>query len=263
MKKSYIFISCIFTFLSTSINAKHTNVADPVVEIVESYVKLINSIKKDNTIDKVLNLYSEQYSGNTTYVRLSGGIVKKSYKKDDIKNQLNDILADENYNLKVKVNKILYSNQKERAGTISELLDFESIIDNKLAEKGTILMNIVIVIQKGEWKVIQNNMVRVSEVKDIGDCICHIFEKGDTQFVTELYYPAGVEYTHKLEAFRITSNEKNRVIKSNNKTFIWENKSDQLIWDKKELGIVKQPKQAIELLIRKMNIETCSTVIFR
>jgi len=245
------------------INANNTNVTEPVFEITASYVKLINSIKKDNTIDKVLNLYSDQYSGNTTYVRLSGGIVKKNYKKENIKNQLNDILTDENYNLKIKINRILYSNQKEKAGTISALLDFESIIDGKLAEKGTILMNIVIIAQKEEWKIIQNNMVRVSEVKDIGDCVCHIFEKGDTQFVTELHYPAGIEYTHKLESFRITSNEKNRIIKSNSKTVVWENKTNQLIWNQNKLGIAKKPKQAIELLIQKMNVETCSTVIFR
>lgn len=124
-------------------------------------------------------------------------------------------------------------------------------------------MNIVVAEQKGKWEIIQNNMVRVSEVKDIGDCVCHIFEKGTTQFVTELYYPAGVKYTHKFEAFRITSNDKNRIIKSGGKTFVWQNNSNKLILDQEELGIAKTQKQVIQLLIKKMNTETCITIIFR
>ena len=165
-------------------------------------------MEKDNTTTKVAELYSEQYSGNTTYVKLSGAIIKKDYTKADIIKQLDDIIQDENYILNLKMNKILYSVQKATAGTASVLLDFESFIDDKVAEKGTLVMNIVIVKQREQWKIIQNNMVRVSESKDIGDCVCHIFEKGSTQFVTELYYPAGIKYDHKFETFRITSNDK-------------------------------------------------------
>jgi len=233
MKKSYILLCCMITFAYGTASANTIKNVDPVIEIVESYIKHMNSIEKKNVIPKVLELYSEQYSGNTTYVKLSGAIVKKNYTKGDIKIQLNDIVQDGNYSLKIKINKILYSTQKETAGTVSALLDFESFIDNKIAEKGTILKNIVAAKQNGQWKIVQNNMVRVSELKDIGDCVCHIFEKGSTQFVTELYYPAGVKYDHKFEAFRITSNQTNRIVKSEGKIFVWEN-TNKLILDNKE-----------------------------
>ncbi|WP_120752615.1 hypothetical protein [Aquimarina sp. BL5] len=263
MKKYYILLCCILSLLCTTASANKIENVDPVIEILESYIKLMNSIEKDNSVTKVLELYSEQYSGNTTYVKLSGAIVKKNYTKENIRFQLNDIIQDGNYSLKIKLNKILYSTQKETSGTVSVLLDFESIIDDKIAEKGTILMNIVAVQQKGQWKIIQNNMVRVSELKDIGDCVCHIFEKGSTQFVTELYYPAGVKYDHKFEAFRITSNEENRIVKSGGKIFVWENNSNKLILNKEELGVVKTPKQMVQLLIQKINAETCASIIFR
>ncbi|WP_299315906.1 hypothetical protein [uncultured Aquimarina sp.] len=263
MKKSYILLCSIITMVYATASANKLESVDPVIEILESYIDLMNSIEKDNSVSEVLALYSEQYSGNTTYVKLSGAIVKKNYTKDNIRFQLNDIVQDGNYSLKIKTNKILYSTQKETAGTVSALLDFESIIDDKIAEKGTILMNIVAVQQKGQWKITQNNMVRVSELKDIGDCVCHIFEKGSTQFVTELYYPAGVKYDHKFEAFRITSNEENRIVKSGGKVFVWENNSNKLTLNQKELGVVKTPKQMVQLLIQKMNTETCASIIFR
>ncbi|GAA3516856.1 hypothetical protein GCM10022393_33670 [Aquimarina addita] len=263
MKKSYILLYIMMTCLYTNIYASKTDNVDPIIEVVESYINLMNSLEKDDAVTKVLNLYSEQYTGNTTYVNLSGAIIKKNYTKEHIKSQLNDIVQDGNYNLKIKMNSILYTIQKESAGTVSVLLDFESFIDTKIAEKGTILMNVVVAKQKEQWKIMQNNMVRVSEVKDIGDCVCHIFEKGSTQFVTELYYPAGVKYDHKFEAFRITSNEKNKVVNSGGKTFIWENNSNKLSLNQEELGVAKTPKQVVELLIKKMNTETCATIIFR
>ncbi|WP_271782978.1 hypothetical protein [Aquimarina algiphila] len=263
MKKPYILIGCIITFLCASVYANKTDKTDPIIKTVESYIKRMNALDESNSIAKVLDLYSEQYSGNTTYVNLSGAIVRKNYIKENIKTQLEDIVQDGNYSLKIKMNKVLYKSQKENAGTISALLDFESFIDSKIAEKGTILMSIIATQQKGQWKIIQNNMIRVSESKDIGDCVCHIFEKGSTQFVTELYYPAGVKYDHKFEAFRITSNQENRIVKSSGKTFVWENSSGKLILEQEELGIAKTSKQVVQLLIKKMNIETCATIIFR
>ncbi|MFL1897075.1 hypothetical protein ACJRPK_15330 [Aquimarina sp. 2-A2] len=263
MKKSYILLCCMVTLLCKTVSAKSAVTSDPVIEIVASYIKYMNSLEKDNTAEKVLNLYSEQYLGNTTYVKLSGAIVKKSYTKGDIKIQLNDILEDSNYSLKLEMNKVLYNVQKETAGTLSVLLDFESLIDDKIAEKGTILMNIVASLQKGQWKIIQNNMVRVSERKDIGDCVCHVFEKGNTQFVTELYYPAGVKYDHKFEAFRITSNDKNRIIKSGGNTFIWESKSNELFLNEEKLGAARNPEEVVQLIIKRLNLETCDNIIFR
>lgn len=135
MKKPYILRSCVITFLCTTVYANKVSDVDPTIKIVESYINLINSIEEDNSATKVLDLYSKQYSGNTTYVKLSGAIIKKNYTKEDIKIQLDDILEDENYSLKVKMNKVLYNQKKESAGTISVLLDFESFIDNKVAEK--------------------------------------------------------------------------------------------------------------------------------
>ncbi|MDA7717021.1 hypothetical protein N8834_00730 [bacterium] len=248
---------------SYTLFASNTNTDTPVVKLLNSYVSMVNSLDKEDVTAKILDLYSDRYSGNTTYVKLSGAIIKKQYNKEDIKAQLNDIIMDGGYTFKIKLSKVLYSNQKESAGTISALLDFESFIDSKLAEKGTILLDIVAVVKNEKWVIIQNNMVRVSEAKDIGSCVCHIYEKGSTKFVTELYYPAGVSYDHKFDAFQITSNSENRIIKSGAKKFIWKNDSGDIILDNKTIGKAKDPKNAIMLLVKKANTEPCRDIIFR
>ncbi len=260
MKAPYFITTCIL-FIGKTFYANNSGNDLQVIRTLDTYIGLINFLNEDGA-KEILELYSEQYSGNTTYVNLSGAIVKKTYTKEDIKNQLTDIVEDGNYSLKFSKNNILYSAQKKSAGTIAVLLDFESFIDNKTAEKGTILMNMVIVNQKGKWKIIQNNMVRVSETKEIGDCICHIFEKGTTQFVTELYYPAGVKYDHKFEAFRISNEGKDRIIKSGDNRFIWQD-NDKVFLNQKELGFASKPKKFIELIINELNSKTCINTIFR
>ena len=53
------------------------------------------------------------------------------------------------------LDKTVYESQKEGSGTVSALINFESKIDGKVAEKGTILMNIVATKSQGEWKITQ------------------------------------------------------------------------------------------------------------
>lgn len=261
MKKFYLFFS--FSLLIFhSLLAQSVDENSPIHSLLKTYVSQTNSLNEENSAQKVFDLYSEQYSGNTTYVNLSGGIIKREYTKSDIKKQINSILQDEEYGFVLKLDKILYSNQKENAGTISALLNFESYIDKKVAEKGTMLINFVAVSQNNKWKIIQNNMVRVSEEKDIGDCVCHIYSKGDTKFVTELYYPAGITYEHTFESFQFTTNGSSRIIKSPKQTYAW-NRDNKILLEKKEVGIARTQKEAIELLIKDANKPPCTNIIFR
>lgn len=262
MKKIYLLISC-FLLVFQITEAQNSKTATPTHKLLKSYINSVNALEKEGNTKKVLDLYSDRYSGNTTYVNLSGGIIKKAYVKEDIKKQLDDIIQDNEYSFSLKLNKILYGNQKDNAGTISALLDFESYIDKKVAEKGTMLINMVAVSQNNKWRIIQNNMVRVSEAKDIGDCVCYIYAKGDTKFVTELYYPAGVTYDHKFESFQFTSNGSGRVIKSLGENFVWETGNNKILLEKKEIGSAKTQREAIEILIKRKNQEPCANIIFR
>lgn len=261
MKNFYIMICCLL--ISQITTSQDNKSSTPSHDLLKSYINSVNTLEKDGNAKNVLNLYSDLYTGNTTYVNLSGGIIKKTYSKEDIKRQLEDIIQDDEYSFQLKLNKVLYSNQKEKAGTISALLDFESYIDKKEAEKGTMLINMVASSQNNEWKIIQNNMVRVSEAKDIGDCVCHIYAKGDTKFVTELYYPAGVTYGHKFESYQFTSNGNERIIKSLGETFVWNAGNNNITQNEKMVGTATSEKDAIKLLIKRANQEPCADIIFR
>lgn len=260
MKKITYFFSALFIFcvLNQGFAEHHT----PVKKLLTDYINAINSLGKTGIKQDVLNLFSKDYSGNTTYVRLSGSIIKKSYVKKDIALQLEDIIND-NYRFNLSLNKVAHLIQKEKAGTISALVNFESSIDNKIAEKGTMIVNIVGHIERdGIWKIVQNNMVRVSEEKEIGDCICYVYDKGSTKFVTETYFPAGVEYSHKLESFNITTKGDIRTIKTNNKEFSWDVPSKNLTLKGETIGKASMVKEAVKLAIKNMHKDNCVKVSF-
>ncbi|WP_299898159.1 hypothetical protein [uncultured Aquimarina sp.] len=234
---------------------------EPIKKLLMDYIAKMNNLEKGAKKNSVLLLFDEKYSGNTVYVNLSGALVRKEYDKKHISSQLDDIINDDNYSFKLKLENIVFQSQKENAGIISAVVNFESFIDKKLAEKGTMLMDMVAVKVNERWKIVQNNMVRVSEAKDIGECVCYMYGNGDTKFVTEVYFPAGLEYDQKLESFQITKKDGVRVIKTHSEEFAWKGNGG-VYYNGKSIGKTKEPKKAIQAAVKKLYKDSCVNVIF-
>ncbi|MFC5048175.1 hypothetical protein ACFSTE_02020 [Aquimarina hainanensis] len=261
MKKITIIIVALLTSFSVQ-NIKAADYDEPVRKLLSDYVNMVNGLNQGVDKETVLELFSESYVGNTAYVRLSGTVVRKRYKKEDLARQIDDIVGVNKYKFRLSLDKVLYVSQKERAGTISALVTFESLVDGKLAEKGTMLMNLVGTYQSEGWKIVQNNIVRVSETKDVGDCVCYVYAKGSTKFVTEIYFPAGVEYGQDFVTFRVTTKDEDRIIKSGNKDFVWSKETGELTYKGASIGTAEDSKKAIEAALKDMYKESCLKILF-
>lgn len=259
MKK--IILLLLISFLSYNSYGGFDNDGEPIKLLLMDYINKINALEKGAKKSDVLYLFDDKYSGNTVYVNLSGALVRKNYTKKDISSQLDDIVNDDNYSFKLMLDNIVFQSQKENAGTISAVINFESFIDKKLAEKGTILMDIVGIKMNSEWKIVQNNMVRVSEAKDIGDCVCYMYGNGQTKFVTEVYFPDGLEYGQKLESFQVTKKDGVRLIKSHSDEFTWRG-NGSLFYKGKSIGKVENSKQAIEQAVKELYKDSCAEITF-
>ncbi len=235
---------------------------EPIKKLLVDYINKMNALTQGTQKEDVLRLFDEKYVGNTVYVNLSGALVRKNYEKKDISNQLDDIIGDNNYKFKLTLDKVVFQSQKERAGTISAVVVFESFIDKRLAEKGTMLMDLVAIRVNGGWKIVQNNMVRVSEAKDIGDCVCYMYGKGSTKFVTEVYFPSGLEYSQEFDAFQVTSKEGKRIIKSDNNEFYWSRDTGKLTFKGDQLGKAENAKKAIEFVLKDLYKDSCVNIVF-
>lgn len=235
---------------------------EPIKKLLMSYINKMNSLSQGAKKSDVLVLFDEKYSGNTVYVNLSGTLVRKNYDKKDISSQLDDIINDNNYSLKLFLDKVVFQTQKERAGIISAVINFESYIDKKLAEKGTMLMDVVAIRVNGGWKIVQNNMVRVSEAKDIGECVCYVYEKGTTKFVTEVYFPSGLEYSQEFDAFQITTKENKRIIKTDSNEFYWDRDTGKISFKGNQVGKGENARKAIEIVLKDLYKDSCVNIVF-
>ncbi|MEW7277739.1 hypothetical protein ABW636_04005 [Aquimarina sp. 2201CG1-2-11] len=261
MKKITLVLLLMFLF-SNVIYSKEFNEKDPVKKLLVDYINKMNALTQGTQKEDVLELFDGKYSGNTVYVNLSGALVRKDYSKRDISSQLDDIINDNNYSFKLTLDKIIFQNQKEIAGTISAIINFESSVDNRLAEKGTMVMNMVVVRVKGTWKIVQNNMVRVSEAKDIGECICYMYEKGTTKFVTEVYFPSGIEYSQELNAFQVMTKNEKRIVKSESNEYYWNKNTGKITLKGGKIGQTSDSKKAVQYVLKDLYKDSCVNIVF-
>lgn len=234
-----------------------------VTTLLKSYISASNALNETKDVNNVLNLFDKKYINNIAYVGLTGVVNKSSIDYNQLTKQLEDNLKNANYNFKMTIGQIVYESQKQSAGTVSAVINFESTIDGKTAEKGTILMNIVAALVQDEWKIINNNTVRVSETSEIGNCVCYLFSKGDSFFNAETYYPAGVKYDREYISYRVSVKEGKRTIvnRSNNKVYTWLENGDVLDNGKK-IGSAETSDQAIQSVLTSVYSETCTVMNF-
>jgi hypothetical protein len=233
----------------------------PVTKLLKSYISNSNQLRQTKQVNNVLSLFDDRYRNNIAYVGLSGIVKRSSIGFEQFAEQLDENVKNKNYNFQMSIEEIVHESQKERAGTVSALVNFESKIDGKVAEKGTILMNIVASLVRGDWKIIHNNTVRVSEGSDIGNCVCYLYAKGSTMFNAETYYPAGVEYDREYQSFRVTSRDGQRIIKANDMSYNWESNGDILDGGRK-IGNADNSDAAIKLVLTNIYSETCTKINF-
>jgi len=233
----------------------------PVTKLLKSYIANSNQLCETKQVNNVLSLFDDRYKNNIAYVGLSGIVKRSTIGFEQFSEQLADNVKNKNYNFHMTIGEIVHESQKERAGTVSALVNFESKIDGKVAEKGTILMNLVASLVRGEWKIIHNNTVRVSEGSDIGSCVCYLYAKGSTMFNAETYYPAGVEYDREYQSFRVSSRDGKRIIKGNDTTYTWAENGDVLDAGRK-LGNAKSSDEAVKVVLTSVYSETCTKIDF-
>lgn len=233
----------------------------PVTRLLNSYIKASNDLSATKQKNTVLALFDDRYKNNTAYVGLSGVVKRSTTGFEQFSAQLDENIKNKKYNFNMSIRDIVHETQKEKAGTVSALVNFESKIDGKVAEKGTILMSIVATLVRGEWKIIQNNTVRVSEGKDIGNCVCYLFSKGTSFFGAETYYPAGVEYDKEFQSFRVGTRDGRRVVKGDDKDYAWEENGDVLDGSRK-IGSASTPEEAVKVVLNHLYAESCTKIDF-
>jgi len=257
-KIKHAFLITLFSFSITFAQEK------PVTTILKSYINATNSLGKSQDPSSVLSLISNNYQNNTAYIGLTGVLNRSTTTYAQLEEKLTEDIKNENYNFTMSLKETVYETQKERAGTVSALINFESKIEGKVAEKGTILMNIVATKINEQWKITQNNTVRVSEESEIGNCVCYLFSKGESFFSAETYYPAGVKYEREFKSYRVGSKDGKRAIVNrgnNNKAYFW-NKNGDILDGSRKIGSAETSAEAVQIVLSSVYGNTCTKIDF-
>ena len=236
----------------------------PVTVLLKSYINATNNLGSSQDPDTVLSLFGTNYQNNTAYIGLTGVLNRSTTTYGQLQEKLAEDIKNQNYNFTLSLMELVYEAHKERAGTVSALINFESKIDGKVAEKGTILMNIVATKIRGEWKITQNNTVRVSEESEIGNCVCYLFSKGESFFNAETYYPSGVKYEREFKSYRVGIKDGQRAIVNrgnNDKTYVWDKNGD-IIDGSRKIGSAQTPDEAVQVVLAYVYANTCTKINF-
>ncbi len=259
MKKPAMFktVLCMLLLSVLSVVAQEK----PVVHLVKSYVEASNTLSASKQINSVLSLFDDKYKNNTSFIGLSGVVKNSNYNFEEFSEQLLANMTDKSYDFQMTITDIVFESQKEKSGAVSALVAFEAKIDGKIAEKGTMLMNIVAAKVRGDWKIVQNNTVRVSEGSEIGNCVCYLFSKGSAAFTAETYYPSGAEYDKEYQSFRLGTIDGMRVIKGNDTTYTWDENGN--VFDgKHKIGKAMSSQEAVQKVLTYIYTKACTTIDF-
>lgn len=259
--KNLRFIIAVFALSFVSSFAQEID--KPVTKLLKQYINASNNLNKTKEANTVLALFDDRYKNNTAYVGLSGVVKRTTTGFESFANQIDQNVKNRNYDFKMTIQEVVYEAQKERAGTVSALINFESKINGKVAEKGTILINLVASVVRGDWKIMHNNTVRVSEGSDVGNCVCYLLSRGGgaNSFGAETYYPAGVEYNREYQPFSVGTRNGKRVVKADDKDYAWTENNDVLDGARK-IGKATSPKEAIKVVLAHIYTDSCIKMDF-
>jgi len=254
----FLFILTLFSCFAGVSQEKH------VIRLLNSYISETNKLVDSPDTSSILSLFHKKYQNNTAYIGLSGVLNRTTINYTQFAEQLEENLKNKNYNFSMSLGEIVHEVQKENSGVASALINFESKIEGKVAEKGTILMNIVATKDLGEWKITHNNTVRISEEREIGNCVCYLFSKGESYYNAETYYPAGLKYEREYKSYRIGSKDgKRAIINRGNKdrAFIW-NENGDILENGRKIGSAQNSSDAVQVVLAYVYSKTCTEINF-
>lgn len=250
----------IFCLAFTVSNAQDS----PVKTLLNKYIKSNNTLKDSASINKLSALMHPKFKSNTTYIGLTGALNSSTFNLEETKNELKEKAKDNNYIFNMTLKEVAYTSQKEKAGTISGVVEFISTIDGQIAEKGTILINLIATKYIGEWKITQINTIKISEQSEVGNCVSYLFSNGKSYYNSETYYPAGIKYNREFQSFRVGKSQGERAIVNrgdSNKAFFWK-ENGNIYNGEKLIGKATEAKDAVKLVIQNAYSKTCTKLTF-
>ena len=255
MKHFLLVVACI-TIFSVSVKGQD----EPVVKLFQAYIQDLNDLNKTQDFEGLMNYFHPDFRIELTYVGLTGKVSRKSRDLAQFASGLQDFASEETIELDLKVDKINGVVQGSKSATISATVNMDLKMNGQNAEKGGFMVNMVAVkSEDDQWKFVHSDQIRTVEERYAGTCLCY-FYKRDNGYVTEVFYPTGLEYQKQLDVFKIQTKDQVKIITTKDRQYEWHSggKLSAVYADnKKALGSAKGEKEAITLILKQLYQDSC------
>ncbi len=234
---------------------------EPVARLFTQYIESIDALNETKNITTVEKFLSDNFMINETYVGLKGEVIRSSKDLTTFLSGLSGIVNNENIKVDMSIIDITNVDQGESKATISANLNMylQSEADGQIIEEDGFAVTMIAVKddQTGQWQFVHSNNIRTVEERNAGNCSCYFYSRED-RFITELIYPAGLEYKKHLNVFGVKGDGNNRIIISDNGDYQWGANGE--LWElstKTRVGTTKDEKEAVTMILGRMYGGNC------
>jgi len=260
--KSLLFLSFVLFCGLNTVKAQATE------ESLKSFLSELYAAKANQLsaggvhVDEFLENYEQGFSGQVVRVEYDGRVEIVPQTIVELRRALSEF-ANMGSDVKVKFNLNTFNSLtvKNKVGVATFEVGYEVTKGGQALSKGTELYSITArMYSDGNWRVSYVNRIEVEAERFVGDCICEVFDKGNT-YVAILTVPDGDNVETVNQRVEVITTPDRRAMKVNgDDLFEWDKETGEVKKDGKVLGKSQVAKIALIDVMKYYYPERCQNI---
>ncbi len=233
----------------------------PIVGLFERYIAELNALTRTKDLSKIEQYFHEDFRTNNTNVNIKGVAKRSSRDLDAFLSGLEALTTDNAISLTLKIEEISKVVEEPTYATISAYLTLDLKANGQNMEKSHYSVNMAAIEHGGKWQFIQSDVIRRVKEVNIGECYCIVYTNKD-RYVSEFFYPAGLDYTRVFDVFNIDTKDGKRTVAVNSNEWMFDWATDGTLTtkarDNMSLGTASSPQEAITKILELQYQDVCT-----
>jgi len=232
--------------------------------IETTFQNTFNTMSESGTPDHFIENFSPAFKGSIIHVGIDGRGDVNNFDYKQLRAATLKLIGQGSISRTWTIANINYLNVRNKTGISSFEVKVATTKDGETLSEETSLMELVSIKTAKGWKVTYLSITQIEEEVFKGRCYCDIYSKDENEFLAQLYEPKGTEYNLTTNNIYIGKYNGKRFIRVNDQyIFYWDLTNSQITYEDKVVGTAKTHSTAIQLALKTLNIDNCTSVSLR
>ncbi|UTW65031.1 hypothetical protein KFE94_10095 [bacterium SCSIO 12643] len=232
--------------------------------IETTFQNTFNTMSESGTPDHFIQNFSQAFKGSIIHVGIDGRGDVNNFDYKQLRDATLKLIGQGSISRTWTIANINYLNVRSKTGISSFEVKVATTKDGETLSEETSLMELVSIKTAKGWKVTYLSITQIEEEVFKGRCYCDIYSKDENEFLAQLYEPKGTEYNLTTNNIYIGKYNGKRFIRVNDQyIFYWDLTNSQITYEDKVVGTAKTHSTAIQLALKTLNIDNCTSVALR